>query len=70
MEWRTRGARPVGPVLDAAAAVPVNTLRAIAETTSSARELSDEVVALYPDRINPDVVWISAQAVKPSQSGQ
>jgi hypothetical protein len=50
--------------------VPVNTLRAIAETTGSARELYDEVVALYPDRINPDVVWISAQAVKPSQSGQ
>jgi hypothetical protein len=37
----------------------------IAETTRTARELYDRVLALNPDRINPDVVWISAQAVKP-----
>ena len=40
----------------------------IAETTSSARALYDQVLALYPDRINPDVAWISAQAVKPTRS--
>jgi glyoxylase-like metal-dependent hydrolase (beta-lactamase superfamily II) len=37
----------------------------IAETTSTARDLYDQVLALYPDRINPDAVWISAQALKP-----
>jgi glyoxylase-like metal-dependent hydrolase (beta-lactamase superfamily II) len=36
-----------------------------AETTSTARELYDQVLALHPDRINPDVVWMSTQAVKP-----
>ena len=38
----------------------------IAETTSTARELYDQVLALYPHRINPDALWISAQALKPS----
>jgi glyoxylase-like metal-dependent hydrolase (beta-lactamase superfamily II) len=42
----------------------------IAETTSTAGELFDQVLAQYPGRINPDVVWISAQAVKPSRSDQ
>jgi glyoxylase-like metal-dependent hydrolase (beta-lactamase superfamily II) len=37
----------------------------IAETTSTARDLYDQILALHPDRINPDVVWISAQALKP-----
>jgi glyoxylase-like metal-dependent hydrolase (beta-lactamase superfamily II) len=37
----------------------------LAETTSTARDLYDQVLALHPDRINPDVVWISAQALKP-----
>jgi glyoxylase-like metal-dependent hydrolase (beta-lactamase superfamily II) len=37
----------------------------IAETTSTARDLYDQVLALHPDRINPDAVWISAQALKP-----
>lgn len=37
----------------------------IAETTSTARDLYDQVLALHPDRINPDVVWISAQSLKP-----
>ena len=36
----------------------------IAETTSTARELYDQVLALYPNRINPDALWISAQALK------
>jgi hypothetical protein len=42
----------------------------MAETTSRARALYDQVVALYADRINPDIVWISAEAVKPSQSDE
>jgi glyoxylase-like metal-dependent hydrolase (beta-lactamase superfamily II) len=42
----------------------------LAEKTSTARELYDEVLALYPDRINPDAVWISAQGLKPSRSDE
>jgi glyoxylase-like metal-dependent hydrolase (beta-lactamase superfamily II) len=38
----------------------------IAATTSTAQDLFEQVLALHPDRINPDVVWISAQAVKPA----
>ena len=37
----------------------------IAETASTAEDLYDQVIALYPDRINPDALWISAQGVKP-----
>ena len=40
----------------------------IAETTSTAEDLYDQVIALYPERINPDALWISAQGVKPSRS--
>jgi glyoxylase-like metal-dependent hydrolase (beta-lactamase superfamily II) len=42
----------------------------IAETKSTAQELYEEVIALYPDRINPDALWISAQALKPSRSDE
>ena len=37
----------------------------IDETTNTARELYDQVLALHPDRINRDVVWMSVQALKP-----
>jgi glyoxylase-like metal-dependent hydrolase (beta-lactamase superfamily II) len=40
----------------------------IAETTGTAQDLYDQVLALYPDRINPDALWLSAQAVKPPRS--
>jgi glyoxylase-like metal-dependent hydrolase (beta-lactamase superfamily II) len=33
--------------------------------TSTARELYDQMLALYPDRVNPGVLWISARALKP-----
>ena len=39
---------------------------AIAETTSTAQDLYDQVLGRYPDRVNPDALWISAQGVKPS----
>jgi glyoxylase-like metal-dependent hydrolase (beta-lactamase superfamily II) len=42
----------------------------IADTTSTAEELYEQVLALYPDRINPNAVWLSAQGVKPSRSNQ
>ena len=37
----------------------------IAQTTSTAQDLYEQVLALHPDRINPDALWLSAQAVKP-----
>jgi glyoxylase-like metal-dependent hydrolase (beta-lactamase superfamily II) len=36
----------------------------ITQTTSTARDLYDQVLALHPDRVNPGALWISAQAVK------
>ena len=42
----------------------------IAGATSTARELYEQVLALYPDRINPDALWISAQARKASGSDE
>jgi glyoxylase-like metal-dependent hydrolase (beta-lactamase superfamily II) len=36
----------------------------LAETTTTARELYDQVLSLYPDRINPGILWASARAVK------
>lgn len=42
----------------------------IAATTSTAGDLYDQVLALHPDRINPDALWLSAQALKPSRSDE
>jgi len=36
----------------------------LAETTTTARELYDQMLSLYPDRINPGMLWASARAVK------
>ncbi len=36
----------------------------LAETTTTARELYDKMLELYPDRANPGALWGSAHAVK------
>ena len=36
----------------------------IASQTKTALELYNEMIAIYPDRVNPAVLWLSAQAVK------
>ncbi len=36
----------------------------IAETTTTARALYDQMLSLYPDRVNPSILWASARAVK------
>jgi hypothetical protein len=36
----------------------------IADTTATARELYDQVLALYPERVNPSMLWWSARALK------
>jgi hypothetical protein len=37
----------------------------VAGTTTTARELYDRMLELYPDRVNPGALWSSARAVKP-----
>ncbi|MGA3134312.1 MAG: MBL fold metallo-hydrolase [Terracidiphilus sp.] len=37
----------------------------IASQTKTARELYDEMLAIYPSRVNPAVLWLSAKTVKP-----
>jgi len=38
----------------------------VAGTTTTARELYDKMLELYPDRVNPGgALWISARALKP-----
>ena len=37
----------------------------LAQTVTTARELYDQVLQLYPDRANPGALWGSAHAVKP-----
>jgi glyoxylase-like metal-dependent hydrolase (beta-lactamase superfamily II) len=37
----------------------------IAESTATAGELYDQMLAIYPDRVNPGVLWMSAIALKP-----
>jgi hypothetical protein len=37
----------------------------VAEMTTTARELYDKMLELYPDRVNPGLaLWLSARAVK------
>ena len=37
----------------------------IVGTTTTARELYDKMLELYPDRVNPGALWLSARGVKP-----
>ncbi len=37
----------------------------LADSTSTAQELYEQMLALYPDRINPGALWTSVRAVKP-----
>jgi hypothetical protein len=37
----------------------------VAKTSTTARELYDKMLELYPDRVNPGALWLSARAVKP-----
>lgn len=41
-----------------------------AEQTDTAEDLYKHVLALYPDRMNPDALWLSAQGVKPAGAPQ
>lgn len=36
----------------------------VAAATTTARDLYDQMLAIYPDRVNPGVLWLSARAVQ------
>ena len=36
----------------------------LVETTTTAQDLYDQMLSLYPDRINPGALWSSARACK------
>jgi glyoxylase-like metal-dependent hydrolase (beta-lactamase superfamily II) len=65
-----RAGRHDGPEIIEETRLYIRDFDRIAETTSTARDLYDRVLALHPDRINPDALWISAQTVKPSRSDE
>jgi glyoxylase-like metal-dependent hydrolase (beta-lactamase superfamily II) len=37
----------------------------VAESTTTRRELYDQMLALYPNRLNPGALWLSARTLKP-----
>src|ERR1700730_9101126 len=39
----------------------------LAQTTTMARELYDQMLSLYPERGNPGALWSSARALKPEE---
>ena len=65
-----RAGRPDGPEIIEETRQYIRDFDQIAETTSTAQDLYEQVIALYPDRINPDALWISAQGAKPSHASQ
>ena len=38
----------------------------VVETAETARELYDQMLDLYPERVNPGMLWWSARTLKPS----
>jgi glyoxylase-like metal-dependent hydrolase (beta-lactamase superfamily II) len=65
-----RAGRHDGPEIIEETRQYIGAFNRIAETTATAQDLYEQVIALYPDRINPDALWLSAQGVKPSRAGQ
>lgn len=60
-----RAGRHAGPEIIEETRQYIRDFDQIAQTTSTAQDLYDQVIALYPDRINPNALWLSAQGVKP-----
>jgi glyoxylase-like metal-dependent hydrolase (beta-lactamase superfamily II) len=60
-----RAGRPDDPCIIEETRQYIRDFDRIAESTTTARELYEQVLAMYPDRINPAVVWTSATALKP-----
>ena len=60
-----RAGRHDGPEIIEETRQYIRSFDQIAEKASTAEEIYEQVLALYPDRINPDALWLSAQGVKP-----
>jgi glyoxylase-like metal-dependent hydrolase (beta-lactamase superfamily II) len=60
-----RAGRPDGPEIIEETRQYIQDVDRAAETTQTPRELYDKVMALYPERVNPGMLWWSARALKP-----
>jgi glyoxylase-like metal-dependent hydrolase (beta-lactamase superfamily II) len=65
-----RAGRPDGPEIIEETRQYIRIFDQIAERATTAEDLYEGVLALYPDRVNPDALWLSAQGVKPSRRSQ
>lgn len=63
-----RAERPDHPVIIEETRQYIRDFDRIAGATSMAQELYDQMLALYPHRINPGALWTSALAVKPESN--
>jgi glyoxylase-like metal-dependent hydrolase (beta-lactamase superfamily II) len=59
-----RPGRPDAPDIIGETKQYIRDFDTIAATTRTAKELYDQMVAIYPGRVNPAVLWNSARAVK------
>ena len=59
-----RAGRHDGPEILEETRQYIRDLDQIVQTTATARELYDQMLALYPERINSGALWSSAQALK------
>src|ERR1700756_2813830 len=59
-----RPGRPDAPTIVEETRQYIREFDRIAANTQTAKELYDRMLAIYPDRVNPAVLWNSARAVK------
>ena len=59
-----RPGRPDAPEIVGETRQYIRDFDRIAARTQTAKELYDQMLAIYPDRVNPAVLWNSARAVK------
>ena len=45
----------------------IRDIDSLLDTTSTARELYDEMMGLHPTRLNPGMLWASANALRPAK---
>jgi glyoxylase-like metal-dependent hydrolase (beta-lactamase superfamily II) len=61
-----RAGRHDGPEIIEETRQYIRDMDRIVETTQTARDLYDQMLALYPERLNPSMLWWSARGLKPS----
>jgi glyoxylase-like metal-dependent hydrolase (beta-lactamase superfamily II) len=60
-----RAGRHDGPEIVEEARQYIRDFDRIVETAETARELYDQMLAIYPERVNPGMLWWSARTLKP-----